>query len=126
MTLPLSKYTLPFSYLAQTITTQPPMGTQDNVSNFYHINMQGGKAKGDMASSIECYMVEHRVTSEVAISKILSLLEDEWKTLNEARFEDHSHLPVVQRIINFANSMLVFYAEKDAYTFSINLKETIE
>jgi (-)-germacrene D synthase len=88
--------------------------------------MQGGKAKGDMASSIECYMVEHRVTSEVAISKILSLLEDEWKTLNEARFEDHSHLPVVQRIINFANSMLVFYAEKDAYTFSINLKETIE
>ncbi|VAH43065.1 unnamed protein product [Triticum turgidum subsp. durum] len=86
----------------------------------------GGKAKGDMASSIECYMVEHRVTSEVAISKILSLLEDEWKTLNQAQFEHHSHLPVVQRIINFANSMLVFYAGKDAYTFSINLKETVE
>ena len=79
-----------------------------------------------MASSIECYMVEHSVTSEVAISKILSLLEDEWRTLNQAHFEHHSHLLVVQRIINFANSMLVFYAGKDAYTFSINLKETVE
>uniref|UniRef100_M8CFP9 Myrcene synthase, chloroplastic n=1 Tax=Aegilops tauschii TaxID=37682 RepID=M8CFP9_AEGTA len=87
---------------------------------------KGGKAKGDMASSIECYMVEHSVTSEVAISKILSLLEDEWRTLNQAHFEHHSHLLVVQRIINFANSMLVFYAGKDAYTFSINLKETVE
>ncbi|VAH27251.1 tau-cadinol synthase-like isoform X1 [Triticum urartu] len=87
---------------------------------------KGGKAKGDMASSIECYMVEHSVTSEVAISKILSLLEDEWRTLNQAHFEHHSHLLVVRRIINFANSMLVFYARKDAYTFSINLKETVE
>jgi len=87
---------------------------------------KGGKAKGDMASSIECYMVEHRVTSEVAISKILSLLEDEWKTLNQSLFYHDTHLPVLQRIINFANSMPLFYAEKDAYTFSMHLKETVE
>ncbi|XBI89682.1 hypothetical protein VPH35_027454 [Triticum aestivum] len=103
--------------------------TEVAICDTYHVayvRKAGGKAKGDMASSTECYMVEHRVTSEVAISKILSLLEDEWKTLNQAQFEHHSHLPVVQRIINFANSMLVFYAGKDAYTFSINLKETVE
>ena len=88
--------------------------------------MQGGKTKEDIVSSIECYMVEHRVTSEVAISKILSLLEDERKTLNQALFEDHTKLTVVQRIINFANSMSLFYAEKDAYTFSMHLKETVE
>ncbi|XP_044964596.1 tau-cadinol synthase-like isoform X1 [Hordeum vulgare subsp. vulgare] len=87
---------------------------------------KGGKAKGDMASSIECYMVEHRVTSEVAIYKILSLLEDEWKTLNQAPFDHHTHLPVLQRIINFANSMPLFYREKDAYTFSMHLKDTVD
>ena len=88
--------------------------------------MQGGKAKGDMATSIECYMVEHRVTSAVAISKIVSLLEDEWKILNQALFQHHAQIPMVRRIINFANSMPLFYAEKDAYTFNIHLKDTVE
>ncbi|XP_044319526.1 tau-cadinol synthase-like [Triticum aestivum] len=87
---------------------------------------KGGKAKGDMATSIECYMDEHRVTSAIAISKILSLLEEEWKNLNKALFQHHAQLLVVQRIIKFANSMPLFYAEKDAYTFNIHLKDTVE
>ncbi|VAH27275.1 unnamed protein product [Triticum turgidum subsp. durum] len=90
------------------------------------VAFKGGKAKGDIATSIECYMVEHRVTSAVAISKILSLLEDDWKTLNQALFQHHAQLPMVRRIINFANSMPLFYAEKDAYTFNIHLKDTVE
>jgi (-)-germacrene D synthase len=38
--------------------------------------LQRGKNKNDVASSVECYINEHGVTSEVAVSKIESLIED--------------------------------------------------
>uniref|UniRef100_A0A0D3FUD1 Terpene synthase N-terminal domain-containing protein n=1 Tax=Oryza barthii TaxID=65489 RepID=A0A0D3FUD1_9ORYZ len=86
-----------------------------------------GKNKGDVASSVECYMNEHKVTMEVAIDKIDSLVEDEWRTLNQARFEDHKLFPVVEQVVNLTASMASFYDErKDAYTFATLLQDTIE
>uniref|UniRef100_A0A0D9ZJ50 Terpene synthase n=1 Tax=Oryza glumipatula TaxID=40148 RepID=A0A0D9ZJ50_9ORYZ len=89
--------------------------------------MKRGKNKGDVASSVECYMNEHKVTMEVAIDKIDSLVEDEWRTLNQARFEDHKLFPVVEQVVNLTASMALFYDErKDAYTFATLLQDTIE
>lgn len=86
------------------------------------------KNKGDMSSTVECYMNEHNVTSEVAIAKINSLIEDEWKTINQARFERRELLPAVHRVVNLCVCVMFFYdnKKKDAYTFSSNLRETIE
>ncbi|XP_052157228.1 tau-cadinol synthase-like isoform X2 [Oryza glaberrima] len=86
------------------------------------------KNKGDMSSTVECYMNEHNVTSEVAIAKINSLIEDEWKTINQARFERRELLPAVHRVVNLCVCVMFFYDDKkkDAYTFSSNLRETIE
>uniref|UniRef100_J3LWV4 Terpene synthase n=1 Tax=Oryza brachyantha TaxID=4533 RepID=J3LWV4_ORYBR len=85
-----------------------------------------GKNKGDISSSVECYMTENQVTSEVAFSKLYSLIEDEWRTLNQARYEHHELLPVVQRVVNFAVAIMFFYDErKDAYTFSSYLQEIV-
>ncbi|KAF2933436.1 hypothetical protein DAI22_04g083000 [Oryza sativa Japonica Group] len=89
--------------------------------------MKRGKNKGDAASSVECYMNEHKVTMEVAIDKIDSLVEDEWRTLNQAHFEDHKLFPVVEQVVNLTASMASFYDErKDAYTFPTLLQDTIE
>lgn len=72
-------------------------------------------------------MNEHKVTMEVAIDKIDSLVQDEWRTLNQARFEDHKLFPVVEQVVNLTASMASFYDErKDAYTFPTLLLDTIE
>uniref|UniRef100_A0A0D9ZJ57 Terpene synthase N-terminal domain-containing protein n=1 Tax=Oryza glumipatula TaxID=40148 RepID=A0A0D9ZJ57_9ORYZ len=86
-----------------------------------------GKNKGDVASSVECYMNENRVTSEVAFAKIDSLVEDEWRTTNQTRLEHGTLLPMVQRVVNFTVSMVLFYDDRnDAYTFAALLREIIE
>ncbi|KAI4963886.1 hypothetical protein ZWY2020_010313 [Hordeum vulgare] len=83
--------------------------------------------KVDAASTLESYMVEHRVTSEVGIARINSLIEAEWKTVNEARFENRELLPVVKRIINLINTATIYYADqKDGYTFGSYLRKNVE
>jgi len=68
---------------------------------------QRGKNKTDVVTAVECYMKEQNVTSEIALDKIESFVEDAWKTLNQALIENHALLPVVQRVTNFAMSMIV-------------------
>lgn len=81
----------------------------------------------DVATSVECYMNEHNVTSEVALTKIGSFVDDAWKTLNQALFEHHALLPVLQRARNFAMSiMIIFLDQKDGYTNSKVLEETLK
>ncbi|XP_044983831.1 tau-cadinol synthase-like [Hordeum vulgare subsp. vulgare] len=83
--------------------------------------------KVDAASTLESYMVEHRVTSEVGIARINSLIEAEWKTVNEARFENRELFPVVKRIINLINTATIYYADqKDGYTFGSYLRKNVE
>uniref|UniRef100_A0A3B6BWW5 Terpene synthase n=1 Tax=Triticum aestivum TaxID=4565 RepID=A0A3B6BWW5_WHEAT len=73
------------------------------------------KCKGDMASTVECYINEYNVTSEVAITKTVALIEHEWKTLNQARFQNH--LPALQQFISLAISTTFFYGNRnDIYT----------
>ncbi|TVU47047.1 hypothetical protein EJB05_06625, partial [Eragrostis curvula] len=86
-----------------------------------------GKNKNDVASSIECYMNEHHVTSELSLAQIDSLIEDAWKTINQARFEHHEILPAVQRVFNITTSMPFMYNDKkDAFTYSDGLKGVIK
>uniref|UniRef100_A0A0E0KP76 Terpene synthase N-terminal domain-containing protein n=1 Tax=Oryza punctata TaxID=4537 RepID=A0A0E0KP76_ORYPU len=54
------------------------------------------KNNGDIASTVERYMNEPKVISEVAFAKLDSLIEDEWRTMNQAHYEHHQLLPVVQ------------------------------
>ncbi|KAM0837124.1 hypothetical protein ACQ4PT_061864 [Festuca glaucescens] len=85
-----------------------------------------GKNKNDVASSVECYISEHGVTDDVAIAKIGSMIEDAWKTTNQARFELAQLFPAVQRVVNVSISMWFMYAnQKDAFTFSNGLDRTI-
>uniref|UniRef100_A0A0E0HU68 Uncharacterized protein n=1 Tax=Oryza nivara TaxID=4536 RepID=A0A0E0HU68_ORYNI len=89
-------------------------------------SFERGKNKGEIASTVECYMNEHNIISEVAFAKLDSLVEDEWRTINQARCEHHQLLPVVQRVVNLAICIMFFYDKrKDAYTFSTHLQEIV-
>ncbi|XBI87195.1 hypothetical protein VPH35_025325 [Triticum aestivum] len=84
------------------------------------------KCKGDLESTIECYINEYNVTSEVAITKIVALIEQEWKTLNQARFENHL-LPALQQFISLVISTTFFYGNRnDIYTHNTHMQWTIE
>uniref|UniRef100_A0A0E0KDP4 Terpene synthase metal-binding domain-containing protein n=1 Tax=Oryza punctata TaxID=4537 RepID=A0A0E0KDP4_ORYPU len=68
---------------------------------------------------------DKRVFSIFNLAVIGNLVEDAWKTINQARFERRSMLPVVNRVVaNLAMSMMfLFQDSKDAYTFSkLNMK----
>lgn len=83
--------------------------------------------KGDVVSSVECYVNEHSVTGNTAIARIVTLIEDEWRILNQARFENRALLPAQQLIIGLALSASLIYDNKnDAYTVSGHLWKTIE
>ena len=87
---------------------------------------QQGKNKYDVHSSVECYISEQGMASDVAFAKIRFMIEDAWKTTNQARFERPELLPAVQRVANITTSMMFWYDDhKDAFTYSNGLEGTI-
>ncbi|XP_020166190.2 tau-cadinol synthase-like [Aegilops tauschii subsp. strangulata] len=82
----------------------------------------------DVANCVECYASEHKVAEEVAFSAIDSMIEDEWRTTNQARFQQGRELlPAVQRVVNLTLSVPVYYGDrKDAFTFSSHLEDIIK
>jgi (-)-germacrene D synthase len=71
-------------------------------------------------------MNEHQVTSDDAFATIDSLVENEWKTINQARFEHRAILSTVKRVVNMAVSMRLYYVDrKDAYTFGTILEDVV-
>uniref|UniRef100_A0A0D3FIF8 Terpene synthase n=1 Tax=Oryza barthii TaxID=65489 RepID=A0A0D3FIF8_9ORYZ len=88
---------------------------------------KNGRNKLDVASSVECYIKEYNVTSEVALAKIGSLVEDAWKTINQAHIDRRELLPFVHRVTNLSRSMAILFLDKrDAYTYSKDFKRTME
>ncbi|KAL6603772.1 hypothetical protein ACP70R_044133 [Stipagrostis hirtigluma subsp. patula] len=86
-----------------------------------------GRNEKDVITSVECYMKEHKVTSEVALVKIDALVEDAWKTINQALFENRVPLSVIQRVTNMTKvTALFFHDGRDAYTDSKDLESTIK
>ncbi|CAM0885421.1 unnamed protein product [Alopecurus aequalis] len=86
-----------------------------------------GRCKGDIASSVECYMNENKVTRDVAVERIGSLMEHEWRTLNQARFGDRAMLPAVERVYDFSTSMLLFYGNgNEGFSNSKHVQKNVE
>jgi len=94
----------------------------DDIADF-----KRGRNKIDVATTIECYMKENNVTGEVALAKIVSLVDDAWKTLNQELLERRAPLKIVNIITNFARSMMFLYHDKrDGYTNSKEVKGALE
>ncbi|XBI50902.1 hypothetical protein VPH35_033505 [Triticum aestivum] len=91
----------------------------DDLAAFKHY-----KNKLDVSSSLESYVNQHRVTSEMAIAVLDNLVEDAWKTTNQARFGRRALLPFVNRVTNLTKSMTLLFRDKnDLYTFSRGNKD---
>lgn len=86
-----------------------------------------GKAKKDMASSVECYAKEHGVTGEEAVAALGPVVEGGWRTINRARMVVKPELvPTTQVVLNQSRMLEIIYlGGRDAYTFSGDLKDLV-
>ncbi|KQJ81619.1 hypothetical protein BRADI_5g01823v3 [Brachypodium distachyon] len=86
-----------------------------------------GKVKMDVASTIDSYINQHHVTSEVAIAVMDNMVEDAWRTINQTRFDRRALLPLVNRVAGLTKNMTWLFHDKiDRYTFSRGNKDKIE
>ncbi|KAH0654688.1 hypothetical protein KY289_032366 [Solanum tuberosum] len=83
--------------------------------------------RGDVASGIECYMNEHRATTEEAYIEIRKIIENNWKDLNRGCLKPTTVPRVLlMPVLNLTRVAEFFYKDEDAYTFSKNnLKDVI-
>ncbi|CAN6347605.1 unnamed protein product [Urochloa humidicola] len=86
-----------------------------------------GKSKGDMISSVECYIKEHGVTEEDALEAFATMVDHLWKKINLALIElDRSILSMAPVVVNLARGNETLYHQgRDVYTFGSSLKETV-
>nr|CAD1824962.1 unnamed protein product [Ananas comosus var. bracteatus] len=84
------------------------------------------KKRGHCASTLESYMKEHNTTKEVVVAKIRSMIEDAWKTINQAILKPTDvPMPLIERVANFTRVMEIIYKNLDGFTNSPYLKEFI-
>ncbi|KAL6558026.1 hypothetical protein OROMI_018376 [Orobanche minor] len=77
------------------------------------------KARGQVASGIECYMKEYGVTKEDAMSKFLEISTNAWKDSNEEYLRPSccKYRDVMKKLLNFNRIIEVTYRNhEDGYT----------
>ncbi|OAY62605.1 Alpha-humulene synthase, partial [Ananas comosus] len=81
------------------------------------------KKRGHCASTLDSYMKEHSTTKEVAIAKFRSIIEDAWKTTNEAFLKPTDvPIPLIERVANFTRMDEMIYKYTDGFTNATYLK----
>jgi hypothetical protein len=89
---------------------------------------KGRKNANDVASSLECYMMEHGTTGMEATSALSAMVEHAWRRINKAFMDiDRALLPAVTlAVLNLARICeVVYYGGNDAYTFAGDLEGLI-
>ncbi|CAL5062560.1 unnamed protein product [Urochloa decumbens] len=83
-----------------------------------------GKNKGDMASTVECYAMEHGVAGEDAAVAIAGMAERAWRRINGACMDMAAGPARAARlVVSLARTMEVMYlGGRDAYTSGGDLK----
>ncbi|KAI6673992.1 hypothetical protein NL676_001898 [Syzygium grande] len=74
--------------------------------------------RGRVASSVECFMEQYRVTEEEAKEELRKQVVDAWKDIKEElRCPTIFPMPLLERILNFTRFNHVLYNdEKDHYS----------
>nr|TKW17904.1 hypothetical protein SEVIR_5G399532v2 [Setaria viridis] len=90
-------------------------------------DMQLGKSKRDVASSLECYMKEHGMAVEDAMAALAAMVEQAGRRINQACMElGRGLLPAAQLVVNMTRMLEVYYLHgRDGLTYGRELKELI-
>nr|G8H5N2.1 RecName: Full=Sesquiterpene synthase 15b; Short=ShTPS15b; AltName: Full=Germacrene A synthase TPS15b [Solanum habrochaites]AEM23830.1 sesquiterpene synthase [Solanum habrochaites] len=112
------------------ISTEPPiLVASSNIARLLNdiVSHEREIERGDVASSIECYMKEYGATKEEAYMEIRKIIENNWKDLNRGCLKPTTVPRVLlMPVLNLTRVAEFVYKDEDAYTFSKNnLKDVI-
>ncbi|KAL5227528.1 hypothetical protein ABZP36_015793 [Zizania latifolia] len=81
----------------------------------------------DIPSTVECYMAEHGVGSEVALAAVATLAEHAWRAINQASIEvGPTRLLVTRLVVNLTQVLEMMYLRgQDRYTFAADIKGVV-
>lgn len=83
----------------------------------YSLALQFEKERGDVASTIDCYMKQYGVSEQETIDVLNKQVVDAWKDINEELLRPTvMPMPVLMRILNFTKCVDVVYKGGDAFT----------
>ncbi|KAL5804314.1 hypothetical protein ACOSQ3_031114 [Xanthoceras sorbifolium] len=70
-----------------------------------------------VASSVQCFMKQHRATEEEACNELRIQVSNAWKDINEeCLLPTAVPMPLLTRVVNLARCTDVIYKDKDCYT----------
>ncbi|XP_031284192.1 (-)-germacrene D synthase-like [Pistacia vera] len=83
--------------------------------------------RGHVASSIECFMIQHGATEEEARNEFQKQVIDAWKDINEECLRPTAvSMPLLDRILNLSRVIDVMYKDEDGYTHAhVVLKDSV-
>ncbi|KAG6738343.1 hypothetical protein POTOM_057956 [Populus tomentosa] len=82
--------------------------------------------RGDCASSVECYMKQYDVSEKKAIEEIQKMVINAWKDINEDCMRPtNAPMLLLQHFVNLIRVTDVVYANDDAYTIPLSLKDYV-
>ncbi|XP_031284205.1 (-)-germacrene D synthase-like [Pistacia vera] len=83
--------------------------------------------RGHVASSIECFMIQHGATEEEARNEFQKQVIDAWKDINEEYLRPTAvPMPLLDRILNLSRVIDVIYKDEDGYTHAhVMLKDSV-
>nr|CAB3456221.1 unnamed protein product [Digitaria exilis] len=90
-------------------------------------NMEREQLIPHVASTIDSYMEEHNVSTEVACENIHTLKEESWKEFNTEWLNPNNTYPkqLLEKIFNMTRTMEFMYNQGDNFTNCSNLKDII-
>lgn len=95
----------------------------DSPINFF---LQHEQKRGHCISTLDSYMKEHNTTKDAAVAKVRFMIEDAWKTINQAFLKPNDvPMPLIERVANFCRMMEAIHKYLDTFTHSASLKEFI-
>ncbi|XP_052178428.1 (-)-germacrene D synthase-like [Diospyros lotus] len=75
--------------------------------------------RGHIASAVECYMEQYRVSEEEAMVELEKQVGDAWKDINAEMLQPTAMpMPLLVRVDNLARVINVLYKNEDGYTHS--------
>nr|Q49SP4.1 RecName: Full=Germacrene D synthase 1; AltName: Full=PatTpsB15 [Pogostemon cablin]AAS86322.1 germacrene D synthase [Pogostemon cablin] len=81
------------------------------------VGIEFEKERKYIATAVELYEEEHKVSKEEAVLELRHETESAWKEINEALLEPTTFAtPILDRILNSARVLEVFYDKTDRYT----------
>ncbi|CBI28980.3 unnamed protein product, partial [Vitis vinifera] len=86
-----------------------------------YLKSQAEIARGDVAKSIQCYMIEERISEEQARDQVEKLIGYSWKKLNEASIDSSLPKSMINSSLNMARSAQCIFQFGDGIGTSIGV-----